>query len=158
MFYLLLMMKSNMMEFNYWKGKKIISAKDWNELYEKNSTYTNNYKITLTSRKPLQYFPDDYNGSISISGIIDEKLKEEIQKWNTDYYELLEYRKNPTLGRMKCSKCLLSGSNDDPIFVGIEKVFARIVSNQCNNNTVNNHSHGNHYIPLQYHEYIFMSI
>ena len=28
---------------NYWKGKKIISTKDWNELYEKNSTYTNNY-------------------------------------------------------------------------------------------------------------------
>ena len=25
---------------NYWKGKKIISIKDWNELYEKNSTYT----------------------------------------------------------------------------------------------------------------------
>ena len=103
-------------------------------LYEKNSTYTDTYKTTLTSRKPLQYFPDDYNGSISILRVEDEKLKEEIQKWNTDYYELLEYRKNPTLGRMKCSKCLLSGSNDDPIFVGIEKVFARIVSNQCNKN------------------------
>ena len=119
---------------NYWKGKKIISTKDWNDLYEKSSTYTNTYKTTLISRKPLQYFPDDYNGSISAQGIVDEKLKEEIQKWNNDYYELLEYRKNPTLGRMKCSKCLLSGSNDDPIFVGIEKVFARIVSKQCNNN------------------------
>ena len=54
----------------------------------------------------------------------------------------LEYRKNPTLGRMKCSKCLLSGSNDDPIFVGIEKVFARIVMKHCNNNdTVNDYSH-----------------
>ena len=41
---------------------------------------------------------------------------------------------------MKCSKCLLSGSNDDPIFVGIEKVFARIISNQCNDNAANNHS------------------
>ena len=43
---------------------------------------------------------------------------------------------------MKCSKCLLSGSNDDPIFVGIEKVFARIVSNQCNNknNNINTNS------------------
>jgi hypothetical protein len=28
---------------------------------------------------------------------------------------------------------LLSGSHDDPIFVGIQKVFGRIVSNQCNN-------------------------
>ena len=50
---------------NYWKGKQIISAKDWNELYEKNSTYTDTYTITLTSRKLLQYFPDDYNGSRS---------------------------------------------------------------------------------------------
>ncbi|HSF50451.1 MAG TPA: hypothetical protein VLA74_06800, partial [Nitrososphaeraceae archaeon] len=126
---------------NYWKGKKIIATKIWNDLYRKSSTYTNNYKTILTSRKPLQYFPDDYNGPISISNIgEDEKLTDEIQNWNTDYYELLEYRKNPTLGRIKCSNCLLSGSNDDPIFIGIEKVFARIVSNQCNN-TVNNQSH-----------------
>ena len=125
----------------YWKGKKIISTKAWNDLYEKSSTYANAYTTILISRIPLLYFPDDYNGSISTSGIIDEKLKEDIQKWNSDYYELLEYRKNPTLGRKKCTKCLLSGSNDDPIFVGIEKVFARIVSNQCNNR-VNTQSYG----------------
>ena len=64
---------------NYWKGKKIISAKKWNEIYEKNSIYTDNYKITLISRKPLQYFPDEYNGSISSYEIIEE-LKEEISK------------------------------------------------------------------------------
>ena len=116
---------------NYWKGRKIISAKDWNDLYQKSSTYTDTYKIILTSRKPLQYFPDDYKCSISIIEIKDEKLREEIQKWNENYYELLEYRKNPPLGRKKCSNCLLSGSHDDPIFIGIEKVFARIVSNQC---------------------------
>ena len=126
---------------NYWKGKKIIATNDWNDLYEKSSTYTNAYTTRLTSRKPLQYFPDDYNGSISASGIIDENLKEEVQNWNEDYYELLEYRKNPTWGRKKCSKCLLSGSNDDPIFIGIEKVFARIVMTHCNNNyTVNDYS------------------
>ena len=127
----------------YWKGKQIICTKDWNELYEKSSTYTNAYTIILISRKPLLYFPNDFNGLISISGIIDDKLKEEIQNWNKDYYELLEYRKNPTFGKQKCSKCLLSGSNDDPIFIGIEKVFARIVSNQCNDNgAANNHSDG----------------
>jgi hypothetical protein len=125
----------------YWKGKQIISTKDWNDLYEKSSTYTNTYQTILTSRKPLQYFPNDYNGSISASGIIDEKLKEEIQKWNANYYELLEYRKNPTLGRRKCTKCLLNGSNDDPIFIGIEKVFARIVTKQCKN-AINTHSYG----------------
>ena len=50
---------------------------------------------------------------------------------------------------MKCSKCLLSGSNDDPIFVGIEKVFARIVSNQCNNN--NNNAANNYSGIITYH-------
>jgi hypothetical protein len=124
---------------NYWKGKKIISAKKWNEIYEKNSIYTDNYRIILVSRKPLQYFPGDYNGSISVSEVReDEKLKEEIQNWNTDYYELLEYRKNPTLGRNKCSGCIFSSHLDDPLFVGIGKVVARIVSNQCNNNNNNN--------------------
>jgi hypothetical protein len=128
---------------NYWKGKKIISTKDWNELYEKSSSYTNAYTTALTSRKPLQYFPDDYNGSISTTGIAeDENLKEEIQKWNTEYYELLEYEKNPTFGRMKCTECLLSGSLDDPIFIGMEKVFARIVMKHCNNSAVNTHSDG----------------
>ena len=111
---------------SYWKGKKIITTKIWNDLYEKNSIYTNAYTTTLTSRKPLQYFPDDYNRSISASEIIDEKLKEEIQNWNSDYYELLEYRKNPILGKQKCRYCLLSGSNDDPIFIDMEKVFVRI--------------------------------
>ena len=89
---------------NYWKGKKIISTKDWNELYEKSSTYTDTYKTTLTSRKPLQYFPDDYNGSISSLGIIDEKLKEEIQKWNTDYYELLRIQKESYIGKNEMFK------------------------------------------------------
>ena len=123
---------------NYWKGKKIISAKKWNEIYEQNSIYTDNYRITLVSRKPLQYFPDDYNGSISVSEVReDEKLKEEIQNWNTDYYELLEYRKNPTLGRNKCSGCIFSTDLDDPLFVGIGKVVARIVSKHCNHNNLN---------------------
>ncbi|HSF49811.1 MAG TPA: hypothetical protein VLA74_03545 [Nitrososphaeraceae archaeon] len=116
---------------NFWKGKKIIPAKKWNEIYEKNSIYTDNYRITLVSRKPLQYFPDDYNGYISS---FNEELKEETQKWNKEYYELLEFRKNPTLGRNKCSRCIFSTHLDDPLFVGIEKVVARIVSNHCNNN------------------------
>ena len=51
---------------NYWKGKKIISIQVWNDLYQKSSTYTNTYKSILISRKPLQYFPDDYKSSISV--------------------------------------------------------------------------------------------
>jgi hypothetical protein len=132
---------------NYWKGKKIISVKEWNDLYQKSSTYTDTYKTTLTSRIPLQYIPNDYNSSISS---FKEELKEEAQKWNNDYYELLEFRKNATLGRMKCSKCLVSGSNDDPIFIGIERVFARIVISQCNNKN-NNDIHTQYFGNITYH-------
>ena len=123
---------------NYWKGKRIISVKKWNELYEKNSrttTIDNNYKITLVSRQPLQYFPDDYTSCISSFKVIEE-LKEDAEIWNTDYNELLEFRKNPTLGRRKCSGCIFSGHLDDPLFVGIEQVIARIVSNHCKNNNL----------------------
>jgi cobalamin biosynthesis Co2+ chelatase CbiK len=99
---------------HYWKGKKIISAKEWNDLYEKNSKYTDNYKIMLVSRKLLQYFPDDYNGSITS---FNEELKEEAQRWNKEYYELLEFRKNPTLGRNKCIGCIFSTLLDDPFLL-----------------------------------------
>ena len=40
------------------------------------------------------------------------------------------------MGRNKCIRCLLSTHLDDPLFVGIEKVIARIVSNHCNNNNL----------------------
>jgi len=99
---------------NYWKDKKIISAKKWNEIYEKNSIYTVNYRITLISREPLLSFPADCNGSLSS---FNEELKEEIQKWNNDYFELLEFRKNPTMGRNKCSGCIVLTDLDDPLFV-----------------------------------------
>ena len=35
-------------------------------------TYTDTSTIILTSRKPLQYFPNDYNGSITSLGVKDE--------------------------------------------------------------------------------------
>ena len=45
---------------NYWKSKKIISIKDWNELYKKNSTYIDPYKTPLVSRKPLLYLSSSF--------------------------------------------------------------------------------------------------
>ena len=64
-----------------------------------------------------------------VIGIVyDEKLKkEEIQEWNKDYYELLEYRKKESnICKNEMQVCLLSSSNDDPIFIDMEKVFVRI--------------------------------
>ena len=52
----LLIMRIRNDGINYWKGKKIISVKNWNELYEKSSTYTDNYKITLTSENHYNTF------------------------------------------------------------------------------------------------------
>jgi hypothetical protein len=46
---------------------------------------------------------------------------------------------------------LLSGSNDDPIFVGIEKVFARIVTNQYNNKNNNDVTNANAHGLITYH-------
>ena len=41
------------------------------------------------------------------------------------------------MGRNKCSRCIFSTHLDDPLFVGIGKVLARIVSKHCNNNNNN---------------------
>ena len=43
---LIIVMKIRNDGINYWKGKKIISTKEWNELYEKSSTYTDTYTTT----------------------------------------------------------------------------------------------------------------
>ena len=40
------------------------------------------------------------------------------------------------MGRNKCIRCILSTHLDDPLFVGIGKVIARIVSNHCKNNNL----------------------
>ena len=51
---------------------------------------------------------------------------------------------------------------DDPLFVGIEKVVARIVSNQCNNNNLNLLLAMSimifYFISMQSHEFLSMSI
>jgi hypothetical protein len=49
----------------------------------------------------LQYFPDDYFEWMFPLGI-PEDLKEEANKWYSDYIELMEYRRNPRIGRTKC--------------------------------------------------------
>jgi hypothetical protein len=57
------------------------------------------YRIEL-KRTPYvwKYFPDDFNEFrtfLSESELTNEKTK----KWNSDYLELMEHRKNPNYGR-----------------------------------------------------------
>lgn len=46
-------------------------------------------------------------------------------KWDSEFLELMEYTKNPGYGRLRCFHCLLSPDGDDPIFIGINSLVAK---------------------------------
>ena len=56
-----------------------------------------------------------------------EKSRErkDIEKWNSDHLELMEYTKNRNYGRLKCFQCLLSPAGDVPIFIGINRLVSK---------------------------------
>jgi hypothetical protein len=92
--------------YYYWKGKRIIPLEEWIEL--KGTPYA------------WQYFPDDFNEFRTVLSE-NELTNEKTKKWNSDYLELMEHRKNPNYGRTKCFHCLLDASGNDPIFTGINR-------------------------------------
>lgn len=99
---------------NYWKDKPIILLEDWIKF--RDTPYA------------LDYFPDDFDQSFTYISEEDlEKGRElkDIEKWNSDYLELMEYTKNPNYGKVKCFHCLLSPAGDDPIFIGINKLVSK---------------------------------
>jgi len=120
---------SNSDGVNYWKGRKIIPLDKWLKLTRANTiSRRENYNV----KEGLQYFPDDYFESMFPLGI-PEDLKEQANKWYSDYIELMEYRKNPRIGRTKCFRCLLSPSREESaIFLGINKVIARAIEQENN--------------------------
>jgi hypothetical protein len=101
--------------YYYWKGKRIIPLNQWIEL-----------KATPYASK---YFPDDFNHFWTFlqqteSDTADEKTK--ISKWNSDYLELMECRKNANYGRKKCFHCLLSPDWEEAaIFIEINRLAAK---------------------------------
>ena len=114
---------------NYWKGRKIIPLDKWLKITKANTiSRRENYNV----KEGLQYFPDDYFAWMLPLGIPDD-LKEEANEWYSDYIELMEYRKNPRIGRTKCFRCLLSPSREkSAIFLGINKVIARAIEQENN--------------------------
>jgi hypothetical protein len=89
----------------YWKGRKIIPLDKWLKITKANTiSRRENYNYNV--KEGLQYFPDDYFEWMFSLGI-PEDLKEEANKWYSDYIELMKYRKNPHYGRTKCFRCLL---------------------------------------------------
>jgi hypothetical protein len=117
----------------YWKGRKIIPLDKWLKITRAN-TISNSRDYNV--KEGLQYFPDNYFKWMFSLGI-PEDLKEEANKWYSDYMELMEYRKNPSYGRTKCFRCLLSPDMEESaLFIGINKVVARVLEdgNSYNNN------------------------
>ena len=94
---------------NYWKGRKMILLDKWLKITKANTIIRReNYNVN----EGLQYFPDDYFEWMFALGI-PEDLKEEANNWYSDYIELMEYRRNPRVGRTKFFHCLLSPSRED---------------------------------------------
>jgi hypothetical protein len=103
---------------HYWKGKKIVSLKEWLKI-------KNNYGLNTA----LQYFPNDFPRSgltFILYGIEDQTLKQEADQWGSDFIKLMEYRKSSEYGKWKCRRCLLSPDREEAaIFIGMNKVISR---------------------------------
>ena len=88
----------------YWRGKKIIQLDQWFQI-----------KKDYGLKAALQFFPNQYPPfglPCAVEGIEDTKLKEEADKWYSEYEVLMEYRRNPTYGHEKCFRCLLSPARE----------------------------------------------
>ncbi len=106
---------------NHWRGKEIIPLNEWIQL--------------IGTPYALEYFPDDFNRFQTFLSENDLKdSNEQTRKWYFDYLDLMEYKRNPNYGRVKCFHCLLSPDGDDPIFIGINKLVAKGLENDKDDN------------------------
>jgi hypothetical protein len=107
----------------YWEGKKIIPLDQWLQI-----------KKDYTLQAALRFFPDDhphYGLRYILDNIENPSLKEEADKWYSEYEDLMEHRKNPVYGRRKCFRCLLSPDREEAaIFIGINKVISRTLDSE----------------------------
>ena len=76
----------------------------------------------------LDYFPDNFDqvlAYIQEDELEQKRTQEDVNKWNSDYLELMEYTRNQNYGKLKCFHCLLSPAGDDPIFIGINRLVSK---------------------------------
>ncbi len=100
---------------SHWKGKPIIPLDRW--------------VVLSDTPYALSYFPDDFDQVLTYTSESElekgQERSKDIEKWNSDFLELMEYTKNPNYGKVKCFHCLLSPAGDDPIFTGINRLVAK---------------------------------
>jgi hypothetical protein len=106
----------NKTNLSYWKNKPIIPLDEWIKF--RDTPYA------------LDYFPDNFDQSLTYMTNEYElekgqERRRDVEKWNSDHLELMEYTKNSNYGKMKCFHCLLSPAGDDPIFIGISRLVAK---------------------------------
>ena len=101
----------------YWKGKRIVLLDRWYQIKE-------DYGL----KAAFQYFPNNfqYGFPCLFDNIENQKLKEEADRWYSDFTNLMQYSKNTEYGKTECFRCLLSPDREEAaIFIGINKVISR---------------------------------
>ena len=75
----------------------------------------------------LDYFSNDFDRLLTCfsEDEFSDQKREDVRKWNLDFIELMEHTRNPNYGKLKCFHCLLSPAGDDPIFIGINRLIAK---------------------------------
>lgn len=90
--------------------------------------------VVPNRRKPglkaaLQYIPNDFpkfGFHYKLDNIEDQELKQEADRWYSDFVRLMEYSRNTEYGKTKCFRCLLSPDREEAaIFIGMNKVMSR---------------------------------
>jgi hypothetical protein len=113
----------------YWKGRKVVSLNEWLKI-------KNKYGLNAA----LQYFPNDFPRSgftFILSGIEDQTLQQEADRWHSDFIKLMEHRKNPEYGKSKCFRCLISTDREEAgIFIGINRVISRALDTTTDGTSV----------------------
>jgi hypothetical protein len=108
---------NNKTDLNYWQDKPIIPLEEW--IRFRDTPYA------------LKYFPDDFDRLLTCfsEDELDEQKLEDVRKWNLDFQGLMEHKRNPNYGKLKCFHCLLSPDGDDPIFIGINRLVSKGLHN-----------------------------
>jgi hypothetical protein len=120
---------------NFWKGKKIIPINEWRKIARTNYAFGHGIEH-LRIKEALEYFPDDYSQHLFLLGVPDN-VREEAEKWLSDYLDLMEFKRNANYGKIKCFGCLLSPCREEAaIYLGINKVIASALERREHNDIV----------------------
>jgi hypothetical protein len=87
-----------------------------------------NIKEKYTLKAALRFFPNDfrYGFPCIFDNIEDKTLKQDANRWYSDFTKLMIYSKNTNYGKTECFRCLLSPDREESaIFIGINKVISR---------------------------------